>query len=164
MQRLWRLSLFEKLHVCVCVWCDFVFLLFMLSDSFIWIPLSYFRCKPSCVRHREHNSKGNCLHLEFLINTLDNRWVTADPWSVWTCFRPKICTGTLRECGALYFIIDPSGRAMQWSESWAEMVEFFQLEIMCSFIPELLLLYGNLPLLKWTWGSHSHNGLILAKF
>lgn len=158
MQHLWRLSLFGKLRVCLCVRCDFVFLLFMLSDSFIWIPLSYFRCKPSCMRYREYHSKGNCLHLEFTMNTLDNRWVTADPWSVWTRFQLKMCTGTLRECGALYFIIDY--RTTQWSESWAEMVEFFQLEIMCSFIPELLLLYGNLPVLK----CHSHNGLILAKF
>lgn len=44
------------------------------------------------------------------------------------------------------------------------MVEFFQLEITWSFVPDLSLLYGNLPLLKWTWCSRSYNGVILVKF
>lgn len=44
-----------------------------------------------------------------------------------------------------------------------EMVDFFQLEIMCSWAAELLPLYGNSASLKWTWGSLSHHGLVLRQ-
>lgn len=43
-----------------------------------------------------------------------------------------------------------------------EMVEFFQLEIMCSWAAELLPLYGNSAPLKWTWGSLGHDGLVFS--
>lgn len=44
-----------------------------------------------------------------------------------------------------------------------EMVEFFQLEIMCSWAAELLPLYGNSAPLKWTWGSLGHDGLVFFR-
>lgn len=49
-------------------------------------------------------------------------------------------------------------------KSWTENLDLVQLDIMHSFDSECLLLHGNSPQLKWTWGSRSHNGVILVNF